>query len=339
MSIVLTLGTFTFQDMEVPEVMPFHSSQRLSVKKMVGGVRQIDAMGVDPAPITWSGTFFPTPQGQAALDRAQAIEAIRDAGQPVNLMWDSLYYSVYVSDFRPEYRSGRIPYTITVEVLQNLSTPLNLLAQPNVDDLVAADLTSSNVYAAQIGDATLTKLMAPLQTAIFAASSVVAMASSASVAIGVISSLVGAPPSVINPILLALFAVTNRVNVLSSSADSVMFNVMGPGGVVAGATTTTNVAGFQALLAANNSQNALVPMAGVLGRMQANLQAINSSARTITVSGGNLYDIAAKQYGDPTGATLIMQANGLHDPTITGNTTLIMPPYNQAAANGGILAS
>lgn len=339
MSIVLTLGNFTFQDMEVPEVMPFHAAQRLSVKKMVGGVRQIDAMGVDPGPITWSGTFFATQYGESALQRAQAIEAIRDAGQPVNLMWDSLYYSVYISDFKPDYRAGRIPYSITVEVLQNLSTPINLATQPSVDDLVGADLNSANVYTTQVGDATLTKLMATLQTAIFAASSVIAMASSVSVAITAVTSLVGAPPSVVNPILQALLAASARVGVLSSSADSVLVNVSGPGGVVAGGTTATNVAGYEAMLAANNSQNALLPLAALLGRMQSNLQAINSSARTITVSGGNLYDIAAKEYGDASGATLIMQANGLHDPTIAGNTTLIIPPYNQAAANGGILAS
>ena len=51
-------------------------------------------------------------------------------------------------------------------------------------------------------------------------------------------------------------------------------------------------------------------------------------SKQITVAGGNLYQIAAQQYGNPMGWVQIAQANGLSDPKLVGLVTLIIPPYN-----------
>jgi nucleoid-associated protein YgaU len=98
-----------------------------------------------------------------------------------------------------------------------------------------------------------------------------------------------------------------------------------------------NLAAFEAQLAANNQQTGLVQLQGLFGRVIQNLNQANSSERTITVGGGNLYDVAAKQYGDPTAWVLIAQANGLTDPTLAGITVLTIPPYNNSS--GGVLTS
>lgn len=352
--ITLSLGEFVFQDMEVPRVMPFHGAQRLAVKTMVGGARQIDALGTDLAPISWAGTFWPTAD-QSALDRAKMLELMRDAGQPVNLMWDSLFYSVYISDFRPDYQFGRIPYVITVEILEDLTAPATAIVNPTVDDVVGADLSKTNQLLSVIasienlsaslvnGVAALSELIGAVAIGIYAVSSNISSASSAtpvaSASGATASTLAGAPPSVISPIMAQLLAAIHQVSALSDEADSVLINVSGPGGMMVGASMGSNIAAFEALLAANNLQVNLLQMDATLKAMRMNLAQINSSARTITVSGGNLYDIAAKEYGDSAGAALIMQANGLLDPTITGNTTLIIPPYSAIAANGGVLAS
>lgn len=341
MAIVLTLGDFTFQDMEVPETIPFHGAQQLSIKKMVGGVRQIDAMGADPKAITWSGYFFPTQFGESALDRARSLAAIRDAGQPVILSWDELYLNVYISEFNPDYKFMRIPYSITVEVLEDLTAPLFTSADPDADDLIGGDLVSANSITPSIGDSILTGLMSGVTTAVYTASSVIALAQSTG-ALTVISkgaTLVGAPPSTVNSILQPIAAASAHVSSLSATQDTILGSSLAPGGVVSGASITSNLASFASITNANNQQVNLLQLGSLLGRMTTNLQQINSSKRTITVSSGNLYDIAAREYGDPNGATLIMQANGLTDPTITGNTTLIIPPYNVTAANGGVLVS
>jgi nucleoid-associated protein YgaU len=62
-----------------------------------------------------------------------------------------------------------------------------------------------------------------------------------------------------------------------------------------------------------------------------------ASSIVITVSGGNLFQLAAQYYGDATQWNRIAAANGLWDFIIVGTVTLIIPPKNASAANGGIL--
>ena len=61
------------------------------------------------------------------------------------------------------------------------------------------------------------------------------------------------------------------------------------------------------------------------------------TAKEITVAGGNLFQIAAKELGDATQWNRIASLNGITDPMIVGVVTLQLPPVNPAAGNGGIL--
>ena len=56
--------------------------------------------------------------------------------------------------------------------------------------------------------------------------------------------------------------------------------------------------------------------------------------RTITVTGGNLFQVAAQQLGDATQWIRIAQANGLSDPILTGMVTLNIPATDPAAGGG-----
>jgi len=58
--------------------------------------------------------------------------------------------------------------------------------------------------------------------------------------------------------------------------------------------------------------------------------------QTITVVGGNLFQIATQAYGDATRWTDIARANGLSDPQLSGTLTLTLPILN-GAGTGGIL--
>ncbi len=55
----------------------------------------------------------------------------------------------------------------------------------------------------------------------------------------------------------------------------------------------------------------------------------------ITVSGGNLFALAAKYLNDATQWIRIAQANRLADPVLRGVVTLVIPPAD-ASAGGGI---
>jgi nucleoid-associated protein YgaU len=60
--------------------------------------------------------------------------------------------------------------------------------------------------------------------------------------------------------------------------------------------------------------------------------------RTITVAGGNLYQIALQYLGDATQWNRIAQANDIIDPQLTGLTTLQIPSVDPNAGGGVFVA-
>jgi hypothetical protein len=56
---------------------------------------------------------------------------------------------------------------------------------------------------------------------------------------------------------------------------------------------------------------------------------------TMTIAGGNLFQIAAAQLGDATQWIRIAQLNGLQDPMLYGPMTLRIPAID-ATAGGGV---
>ena len=69
--------------------------------------------------------------------------------------------------------------------------------------------------------------------------------------------------------------------------------------------------------------------------MNTNLLNINQSGTQLTTAGGNLMNIAAKQYGDAMAWTTIAQANKLSDPVIDGVKTIVIPP--KSGSSDGVL--
>jgi nucleoid-associated protein YgaU len=61
------------------------------------------------------------------------------------------------------------------------------------------------------------------------------------------------------------------------------------------------------------------------------------SQQTLTVTGGTLFGLAERAYGDATQWNIIAAANGIIDPWIVGTVTLIVPPADPGGGNGGIL--
>jgi nucleoid-associated protein YgaU len=59
-----------------------------------------------------------------------------------------------------------------------------------------------------------------------------------------------------------------------------------------------------------------------------------NQGQTITVVGGNLWQIAAQYLGDATQAATIAWLNGLSDPMLVGQVTLVLPPPTTASTGG-----
>lgn len=139
----LLLGPILFQDFELPGSITWGGAQSLTIHRLPGGTRVIDAMGRDDADITWSGIF----SGPNAAVRARELDLMRGDGSLWPLTWDSFFYSVVIARFEADHRRGNwVPYRITCTVLQDeaaavLQIPLSLAAT------VAQDLASAAALA------------------------------------------------------------------------------------------------------------------------------------------------------------------------------------------------
>jgi hypothetical protein len=135
----LSLGDVDFAAFEVPSVIAFGGRQSLSVYRLPGGVRVVDALGPDDADIAWRGIL----SGAGATDRARALDALRIAGQPVSLAWDEFFYSVVIQNLQLQFcNSWWIPYKISCLVVADPSAPV-LTAVVSILAAVTMDLTSA----------------------------------------------------------------------------------------------------------------------------------------------------------------------------------------------------
>lgn len=313
---IVKLGDFEFSGYEVPESIPFGGSQNLVLHQLVGGRRVIDDMGPSYANIQWSGLLY----GQNALSRARYLETLRTQGGTLKLTWSELSYNVVIAEVKCNFeRFYQIPYTITLMVQDNLTLPQNVVVG-GIDSYVADDMATANTLGTQIGDSTLSTLLSTLDTAIKA-----------------VSSFATAAQSTINSVLQPLHEVQARVTILTSQVSSVLENTVTIGGLLPNTTLSQRINGLINQTSAMEQWPPLAQLQAVTGRMNANLQSIGGSGKSVTVAGGDLYHIAEQQYNDATAWTGIARANGLTDPQIQGIKTITIPtnPDN----SGGILSA
>lgn len=310
---------FIFSSLEIPAEIKFGGTQQLAVHKLVGGARVVDAVGRDDRPLEWSG-FFMGDYISDPITRALYLDGLRVSGAPQILSWSAFLYQVIVRDFEATYqRRYQIPYKITCEVIADLANPVTTTGTPPIDQAMADDLNLIAGLGLLIADPTLTGLLNTL-----------------SLAIGGVPTFAHAPQSSITSVSQPLAAVRNRTQTLMTSTGATLGSTTNFGGVVAGSPYPTIATNLNGQYSNNSSMSNLISMRNTTGRMQGNLNSINASANPTPVVGGNLFQIAQKQYGDATAWTGIAKANNITDPIISGSRTLTIPPQPDTA--GGVLA-
>jgi len=307
--IELILGDVTFADTEIPEHIAVKTGHRTIVTKFVGGARDVQTLGADHEPIEFSGWLI----GENALERALTLKGMNDAGFPLILSWSEFLYQVIVDGFVADYeRDYQIPYSIRLEVVQDLTAPLNGDASDSIDDLVGDDMNVCTALSSSIGDSGLSSNVSSLGSAISA-----------------VSSFASATKAQINSVLTPLAQASAYVGTLITSTENTLQSVTTLGGILPNNPLSQNVARMTSQINAMTNQTNLVQLNSVLGRMGVNIGQLNSGAKSVQVGGGSLFDLAAKYYGNVAGWVGISKANPSlkGDTNINGPQTIAIPPY------------
>lgn len=132
----VVLGSVIFEGHEVPSRIGVGGAQAVTIHRLPGGGRIIDAMGVDDGAIVWSGFFT----GPAAASRARLVDAMRQGGQLVGLSFGDYAFNVVVVHFEYELqdRGALLSYRIRTEIVP--------------DDLGQSDGSSNSILAALSND-------------------------------------------------------------------------------------------------------------------------------------------------------------------------------------------
>lgn len=247
----VTLGDVTFASYEVPSKMPFGGEQQTIIHRLLGGARVIDSTGVDDLTLTWTGRF----QGANATPRAQHLDYLRRQGVAISLTWWTFIYIVVIKEFRGEWeRFYQVPYSISCEVVQDLTGDVPKAPAPNFDDLIGGDLVTSNSIANQLGLPAISKALGTLSAAVAAVPSF----------IGATSPQLAKVMAAITGAQTATLTATNGAN-LATSAPALV------GNIVAGNQPSSNISQLTNQVSNMGQLSNLTQLGASLGRMRQNV--------------------------------------------------------------------
>lgn len=304
----LVLGEFEFMEFEVPERIAIPGRQKTVQHQLIGGRRIIDVLGTEYKPLTWSGIIT----GSQASERVSALERMRDEGRPIILTLDDYRFTVVIISFTPVYEFiWRRPYSIEVAVVSNDGAPAKVDALTGaLQGLIDSDLGRALGLANLINIDAVTQAVKDLHQAVkmvtdFAHATVVQI------------------QAIVRPLIAARNIIQHELALLEAAAGE----ITSLGGLVPGNPIARTVSNLLLQLDHTTRIPSLYRLQDVLGRLNKNVNAgqTASGVRAVTLSGGNLYQVASEQYGDASLWTSIADANDLSDPQLSGIHTLNIP--------------
>lgn len=122
-------------------------AQQKVIHTLPGGARLIQLFGIDPQPMTLSGTLW----DNTAKPRSDYLRGLCASGKPVMFSYQDERYEVVVSAYTPKpYNPARIAYSMTMDVSQELSgkfasqsAPLSIDTQTNTAFDQASGVTTN----------------------------------------------------------------------------------------------------------------------------------------------------------------------------------------------------
>lgn len=304
----VVLGDFEFLDFEVPERIAIPGRQKTVLHQMIGGKRTIDVLGVEYDPLTWSGIIT----GSESGGRVSALERMRDAGEQLTLTLDNYSFTVVITSFIPVYEFVyRRPFTIEVAIVSNNASPIKVDALTGaLQGLVDSDIGKSLGLSDIIDVDSVTSAVKTVQSAVKEVTDFA-------------HATVEQVQAVVRPIVAAQVIIQQQIGQLESAAN----DITTLGGLVPGNPISKTISNLLSQADQSTKIPALYNLQSVLGRLNKNVSSGQTAdgVRSVTLSGGNLYQVASDQYGDASLWSSIASANNLTDPQLTGINTLTIP--------------
>ena len=252
----LILGGIAFKDFEIPEMIRFGGQQHATVHKLLGGDRVVDAMGPDPADISWDGRL----QGPDASSRARALLAMYQAGAQVSLSWGGFFFTVMLRQLDLTYeRFYQVIYRLSCTVVTDPGGGGGAFSLPiSLDDLVGVDMSAAVSMATSVIAPSLQTGVAALDTAISAA-----------------GTLQGAATSSLLPLVTQATALGNVAAAVVATQDNGIMSSLAQGvaGVVSGGNPELMAANVLQQVANMAQQAQTLAVQDRVGRVLDNLQA------------------------------------------------------------------
>ena len=137
--------------------------------------------------------------------------------------------------------------------------------------------------------------------------------------------------TVVRPIIAAQQIIQTNISSLENSLNTITTL----GGIVPGFPISKTVNNLLTQADGMTRIPALYNLSNVLGRVDKNVRTGQTAngVKTITLSGGNLYQIASDQYGDATLWESLATVNGIDDPQLTGINSIQVPTTPSAQAS------
>ena len=304
----VVLGDFEFLDFEVPERIAIPGRQKTVLHQMIGGKRTVDVLGIEYDPLSWSGIIT----GSQSGDRVSALERMRDAGEQLTLTLDNYSFTVVITSFTPVYEFiYRRPFTIEVAIVSNNASPLKVDALTGaLQGLIDSDIGKSLGLADIIDVDSVTSAVTTVQSAVKEVTDFA-------------HATIEQVQSVVRPIVAAQVIIQQQIGQLESAAN----DITTLGGLVPGNPISKTISNLLSQADQSTKIPALYNLQSVLGRLNKNVNSGQTAdgVRSVTLSGGNLYQVASDQYGDASLWSSIASANNLTDPQLTGINTLTIP--------------
>ncbi|BBL73221.1 hypothetical protein [Methylomagnum ishizawai] len=306
------LGDFEFQRFEVPDAIHTGGTQILAVHPLIGGNRVVNAMGQSYANIEWSGTLT----GPDAWNRMAALDAMRKSGKRYTLTFHGLRAPVVIEELRRTIHTvALIDYEISLLNVTGAKVP----PQETTQDAVGKDVAEAKALGKRVDDGILTDALDALDGAVRK-----------------VSDFANAAQDTINSVMQPIGAVVNRVQDLITTTTNTVINVTTLGGILPTNPIAQKVGGLVGGVTKYTHLPQLYQLQSVMGRMSTNVRSAATAGKTVTVAGGNLYQVAAKETGSAADWSALAKANGMTDPKIEGIKTLVIP--KNPGATGGVLA-